>query len=447
MITFEFPREFLWGTATSSFQIEGGAAADERGPSIWDVACRQHPEKFWHGATPEVSTDFYYRYPQDVAMMKELGLKSFRFSISWSRIFPTGRGAINAKGLEFYDRLIDALLAHHIEPFVDLYHWDLPQALADEGGFKNPRIIEDFGRYAEACFQRFGDRVRLWSTMNEPSVMAFTSYGTGNQPPFEKDMRGALLAAQNILRMHYRAVRTYRALNQKGKIGAVIAFVPTYPRTLSAEDREAARRQEDYVCNWWLEPMFKGKYPESILGYPAIADHMPPDFAEQLAREFVPMDMVGINYYTPARVGYKPGAPLESEHVEHFYAQTDYGFQVYPQGLFDSMMYLKEKYNDPEIYLTENGFSHDTEKPGATIMEDEDRIGYLREHLREVARSIQAGANIRGYYYWAHFDDFEATSGYRFRFGLVHVDFETLKRTPKQSWHYYQNCIAHHSVD
>ncbi len=446
-ITFEFPRGFLWGTASSSFQIEGGADADGRGPSVWDAACRRYPEKFHRGATPEVSADFFHRYAEDAAAMNELGLKSFRFSISWSRVLPTGRGAVNDRGVDFYNRVIDALLANGIQPFVDIYHWDLPQALADEGGFKNPRIVQDFTRYAEICFRRFGDRVRLWSTMNEPSVMAFTGYAGGAHPPFEKDTRGALLAAHHMLLMHYRVVRLYHSLKHNGRIGAVIAFVPMYPRTLADRDREAAGRHEDYTCNWWLEPMFKGRYPASVLAYPEVSGCMPGNYAEQLASEFEPMDLVGINYYGPACIGYKPGAFLEGDSFEHFYGQSDFELKMYPSGLFDSLIYLKGKYDNPEIYITENGFPHDTEDSGAAILEDDDRITYLREHLRAVSRSIKAGVKVRGYYWWSHFDSFESCSGYRYRFGLVHVDFNTLVRTPKKSWHYYRELIHNNAVD
>ena len=435
----------MWGTASAAFQIEGGASEDGRGPSMWDHLAEHNPEKIYDVASPSVAADFYHRYREDITMMKELGLKSFRFSISWSRLFPQGRGKLNAKGVEFYSHLIDTLLENDIEPFVDLYHWDIPQALMADGGFKNAQIIQDFGAYAKCCFERFGDRVMKWSTMNEPSVMAFVSYHTGGYPPFEKNLGSALLVAQNLLLMHYEAVRQYRKLALKGKIGAVIAFVPVYPRSFSEQDTKAAVRQQDFVSGWWLEPMFEGKYPDSVLECESVSGLMPPGYAEQLDGAFEAMDILGMNYYNPSVVGYKPGTLLGAEHVEGFYAQVGH-FELYPPGLYDAAMYVKQRYNNPEIYVTENGISCEIEKSDAQVVDDPDRISFMREHLREVSRAIHAGADIRGYYYWANMDTFEATSGFRYKFGLIDIDRDSLKRSPRSSWYYYQNCIANNTV-
>ncbi|MFC5407600.1 GH1 family beta-glucosidase [Cohnella soli] len=448
MIHFSFPSRFMWGAATSAFQIEGGVTEGGREASIWDVAARDYPDRFWNGDTPETAADFYHRYPEDIASMKELGLRSFRLSLSWSRILPEGTGEVNEAGLDYYDKVIDCLLQNGIEPFVDLYHWDLPQALAERGGFKNPDIVDIFRRYAEICFRRYGDRVKLWSTMNEPSVMAFTSYLNGIYPPYERDMKGALLAGHHMLLMHYEAVKLYRSLRLDGEIGAVVAFVPVYPDTLSAEDRDAANRQFDFVCGWWLQPLLEGSYPESLLQAAEIGPHLPDGSAEQLRERFEPMDMIGLNYYTPARCRYEAEAFLSSTSVENFYAQSDYGFQVYPQGLFDSLRYMKDRYGNPKMYLTENGFAHDSvDKPPELQIDDDDRIAYMREHLRELHRAIGSGCNVHGYYYWSYTDTYEATSGYRYRFGLVQIDYETQRRTRKKSWHYYRDVIAGHTVD
>ncbi|MBP1994252.1 glycoside hydrolase family 1 protein [Paenibacillus eucommiae] len=448
MIRFEFPPSFLWGAASSSFQIEGAAEEGGRGPSIWDAAARDYPERFWNGHSPQTAADFYHHFVEDIKGMKELGLTSFRLSLSWSRIIPQGLGEINEAGLIFYDQVINELLAAGIEPFVDLYHWDLPQALSDNGGFKNPQIVTDFARYAEICFKRFGDRVKRWSTMNEPSVMAFASYRDGVYPPFETDMESALLAAHHMILMHYEAVRMYRSLGLTGEIGAVIAVVPVYPHTHSPNDRAAAQRQFDFVCGWWLQPMLEGSYPASVLECPEVGALMPAAFRQQLLQSFEPMDMIGLNYYSPARCAYDPAAFLQATDVRNFYAQSDYGFLTYPQGFYDILVYVKEKYNNPKVYITENGIGQDTvNQETERLLQDDERISYVREHLRELSRAIRQGCNVHGYYHWSYLDDYEATSGYRYRFGLVHVDFLTQSRAFKRSWYYYQSVITERAVD
>lgn len=448
MFSFTFPQDFVWGTAASSFQIEGAADVDGRGPSIWDVAARAYPEKFWNEESPDHAADFYYWFEEDIKSMKDLGIRSFRFSISWSRILPNGHGEINQKGIDFYNKVIDTLLSHGIEPFIDLYHWDLPQALADIGGFKNVKIIWYFKQYAKICFEQFGDRVRYWSTMNEPSVMAFSSYYHGAYPPFEKDLQGALLAAHHMILMHYEAVRMFRSLQLPGEIGAVIAFVPIYPDSHSDQDRLAATYQFDFVCDWWLQPIFKGTYPKALLELAEFRAQMPQGYEEELKAAFAEMDFVGLNYYNPARCCYEPDSLLKSKSVENFYAQTDYGFTVYPQGLSDMVNYMREVYGNPKMYITENGIGDDSVKlsPEA-LVEDKHRIDYLREHLRELSRTILNEGNVQGYFYWSNTDTYEATSGTRFRFGLIHVDYATRNRTMKKSWHYYREVIGHNAVD
>lgn len=446
MIHFPFPKDFLWGTGSSSFQIEGATSAGAKGLSIWDQACLDDPGRFSQGATPAVGADFYHRYREDIAQMKELGLKSFRLSIAWPRLFPNGRGPLNEEGAAFYDQVIDCLLKNGIEPFVDLYHWDLPQSLQDEGGFENPRLIEDFTHYAETCFLRYGDRVKLWSTFNEPSVVAICSYALKLFPPYKDDLRSGLLAAHNLLLMHYNAIKRYRELGQQGKIGAVIAFVPVYPSSQRKEDRDAAARQEDYVCNWWLRPMFKGEYPPSVLRFDELASAMPSNYEQSLANAFQPMDFVGINYYYPSRSSYCPEAFLQSKSVQVYYAQSDYGFAIYPPGLYDSLTYIRKEYGNPEVYLTENGLGSERAPTLEAELADNQRIDFMQEHLRQLSRAIRSGCNVRGYYYWSHFDDFEGERGYDINFGLLHVNRETMERTPRQSWFYYQRCIEQNLV-
>lgn len=379
--------------------------------------------------------------------MKKLGLKSFRFSIAWPRLLPNGRGKLNSAGVDFYNSVIDCLLEHGIEPFVDLYHWDLPQALQDEGGFEQETIIADFENYAKLCFEKFGDRVKLWSTFNEPSVVAVSSYAYAAFPPYKNNLESGLKAAQNLLLAHYAAVRAFRQSGQSGKIGAVIAFVPVYPDSHDAADDGAAVRQQDFVTNWWLRPMFLGEYPESVLSEPEIVAALPSGYREQLLQAFSPMDFVGINYYYPARTAYCSMSSLRSKPVEVFYAQSDYGFRIYPQGIYDALGYVRDTYGNPEVYVTENGLGNARADSLNDEISDGNRIQYMQEHLREVSRAIRAGCNVKGYYYWSHFDDFEAERGYDINFGLLHVDRETLERTPRKSWYFYKDCIAQNRVN
>ena len=443
MIRFSFPDDFLWGTGCSAFQVEGAASADGKGPSVWDAYADREPHKFHDHATPDDGADFYHRYEEDVAGMVELGLKSFRFSIAWPRIFPAGRGAVNAVGLDFYDRLIDLLLANGIEPLVDVYHWEFPEALAQDGGFLNPSIVGDFDRYARLCFERYGDRVKFWSTMNEPSACGFVGHDPVYSPISQR-----LSANLNILKMHFAAVRSYRQMNLKGKIGAVIPVVPMFTRSLTAIDQAAAVRQADYVHNIWLDPIMRGAYPNSLLGRPEITEHVDQAYLDVIAKHFEPVDYIGLNYYNPCVVGYVKGCLLDAEPARPFEAQSDYGFSIYPQGLFDAIMDISRRYDLPEIYVTENGLGRDSStRTEAELLDDPDRIDYIREHLREVSRAIVAGANVKGFYYWAHFDTFESQSGYRYCFGLNHIDRKTKQRLRTRAWYYYQGVIAAGMVD
>lgn len=446
MIKFEFPKNFIWGCATASNQIEGAVDVDGKTPSIWDANMRDRTDLFWDGHHYNTTiADFYYHFREDIENMRELGLKSFRFSLSWPRILPQGRGAVNPKGLDFYDRVIDSLLENGIEPFADLYHWDLPECLSREGSFLNERIVGDFAAYAEVCFRRFGDRVRYWSTINEPSAMGCF---TAQDPRFDfQDPACYFTYVRNVLKMHNAAVRVYRAAVPPGRseIGAVSAFVPIYARTPDEKDLLAARIQEDYVCNAWFSGILKGRYPELLLTHPGLAC----DFREQLQPELSachePVDYMGVNYYYPNVIGYKKGQFLDSERAQVYYAQSDYGFTIYPQGLFDTLMYFKREYGNPKVFLTENGFATDRVKHGDDL-EDHDRIAYLREHFRELNRALAAGANVHGYFLWSIVDTFECYNGLRYQFGLNHVDLETKKRTRRKSWYYYQDCIKNHQT-
>ena len=448
MTRFDFPAGFILGTASSAFQIEGSPYADGKGETTWDYMARTAPELFFENAKPEPGSWFYRKYEEDIADMKKLGIKSFRLSICWSRILPEGTDKINQAGIDFYDRVIGLLLENGIEPFVDLYHWDTPQAIEERGGMKTPEFIDWFGAYARICFEHFGDRVKYWSTFNEPGVFCFRKYGSGGWYPYEKDLRSAYLAVHHTILAHYRAVQIYREMGLTGKIGAVTDAAAIYPLDPSGKDVLAAEYQTERMVGTWLDPFFFGHYPEKLLSdCPGFAELLPEGYAEDLRRCFMPIDMIGINYYYPATVRYDENELFKSTHAPSYYAQEGQRFDVYPAGLYDVMMYLTKRYNAPEIYVTENGLGHITTGTREGDVADDARITYLREHLRMLVRAVRAGASVRGYYYWSHFDSLESTSGYRWKFGLVHVDPETGERTKKKSWYYYRRIIRENCVD
>ncbi|MFH2068804.1 MAG: family 1 glycosylhydrolase [Candidatus Omnitrophota bacterium] len=358
MIRFDFPSDFLWGAGSSSFQVEGGADADGRGPSVWDIYSLRYPDRFYRAQTPAIAVDFYHHYAEDVLLMRDLGLKTFRLSISWSRVLPNGRGPVNEPGLAFYDRLIDLLLKHNIKPFVDLYHWDLPWALAEEGGFSNPRIVADFEQYACVYFERLGNRVSYWNTMNEPAATScFNPFAPENDDPVQL-RRGEL----NILLMHFAAVQLYRAMNLPGKIGTVLAYVPYYSNSLSEADQTATRLQTDFVLGRWLDPMLKGTYPQSLMSHPHLASVLSAALQEKIGAAFTLIDFMGLNYYTPTVIANTPGAFLDSGGGEPFAAQQDYGFTIYPAGLYDSLQEFRARYGDIDIYNHRKRPSHGSGK-------------------------------------------------------------------------------------
>ncbi len=448
MITFSFPKEFLFGTGSSAFQIEGSPYADGKAETIWDYMCRVYPEKLHNNAKTEPASSFYRNYEKDIADMKEQGLKSFRFSISWARILPDLNGAPNPKGIAFYNRVIDLLLENGIEPFVDLYHWDTPMALEENGGMKTPKFIDYFLTYARVCFENFGDRVKYWSTFNEPSVFCYRPYSGGKWYPFERDFSNNMKATHYVLIAHFRTVKLYREMGLKGKIGLVTDISAIYPKDPSGLDVLGAQYQYERGAGWWLDPIFWGKYPERLLeDCPHIREAMPEGYAEELAREFVPSDFIGINYYFPGTVEYREDAPEKSTRVNTFVAQTDERFVQYPAGLYDVLMFLTERYNRPEIIIAENGLGVLDHGDYEENINDDNRVEYLRDHLRMLSRAIKAGANVKGYYYWSHFDSLESLAGYQWRFGLTYVDFESGKRERKKSWYYYKKIIESGFVD
>ena len=436
-----FPTGFLWGSATSAYQIEGSPLADGAGPSIWQRFAHT-PKMMVGGDTGDIACDHYRRYRDDVAMMRELGLRSYRFSISWSRVMPEGRGRVNEKGLDFYSRLVDELLANGIEPNATLFHWDLPAALDDRGGWLNPDVANWFADYATVMYRKLDGRVKMWATLNEPWVVTDGGYLHGALAPGHRNFYEAPIASHHLMRSHGKAVQAYRA-EGKHRIGLVVNIEPKYPASQSPEDLAATKRAEAYMNRQYLDPAIHGRYPaemKDIFG-DAWPDWPQEDF--DLIKQ--PIDFLGLNYYTRNEVKHDPQSwPLWASPVKQTQATyTETGWEVFPQGLTDTLVWMKEQYGDLPIYITEIGSAfYDPPNAENGVIDDPLRVDYLKKHLNAVRAAIGQGVDVRGYYGWSLMDNLEWSLGFSKRFGLVHVNFETLERTPKASAKLYSKIIA-----
>lgn len=436
-----FPRDFLWGSATAAYQVEGSPLADGAGPSIWHRFVRR-PGMVLNGDTGDVACDQYRRWHEDIGLMRELGMQAYRFSVSWSRIFPDGKGRLNTAGLDHYERLVDGLLEAGIEPLCTLYHWDLPAALNDLGGWTNRDIAGWFADYATAVFKRLDGRVKSWATLNEPWVITDGGYLHGALAPGHRDAFETPIASHNLLRSHGAAVQAYRAVGAN-KIGIVVNIEPKYPATDSAEDKAAVARAHAYMNRQYLDPIFFGKYPkelEEVFGDAWPAPWPEEDFA--LIRQKI--DWLGLNYYTRAVTAHdETNWPLKAKTVRQpnsIYTET--GWEVCPQAFTDTLVWLKETYGDLPLYVTENGsaFADPPSVDGDTL-HDPERVAYLRSHVRACSDAIAKGVDLRGYMAWSLLDNLEWSLGYSKRFGIVHVDFATQKRTVKDSGRLYADII------
>jgi beta-glucosidase len=437
----QFPEGFLWGAATSAYQIEGSPLADGAGPSIWQRFAHT-PGMIHNDDTGDIACDHYRRMESDVALMRELGLKAYRFSMAWARVLPEGTGKVNARGLDFYERLVDTLIANGIEPLATLYHWDLPAALDDRGGWLNPDIAHWFAEYATAAYRRLDGRVKFWATLNEPWVVTDGGYLHGALAPGHRNRFEAPIASHHLLRSHGAAVQAYRA-EGKHQIGIVVNIEPKYTASDSAEDKAATQRADAYMNRQYLDPVFFGTYPaelKEIFGE-AWPEWPAADF--ELIKQ--PIDFLGVNYYTRSVVRHKADAyPLKSVPVRQpraTYSET--GWEVFPQGLTDTLLWVKERYGNPPVYVTENGSAFfDPPVVEGDLLEDPLRVDYLRKHIKALHDALQAGVDLRGYMAWSLLDNLEWSLGFSKRFGIVHVDFQTQKRTPKASGKLYSQIIA-----
>ncbi len=444
-----FPPDFLWGAATAAYQIEGAVTEDGRGESIWDRFSHT-PGNTENGDTGDVACDHYHRWREDLDLMSEIGLRAYRFSVAWPRIFPDGGGTVNRRGLDFYARLVDELLERDIAPAVTLYHWDLPQVLEDRhGGWEGRETAERFADYAATVFGALGDRVPYWVTMNEPWVSAFVGYWHGRHAPGRRDLRAAVRASHHLLLGHGLAVSAYRALSLPGKIGIVLDLQVASPDGDSDEDVEAARLADGYTNRWFLDPVFRGSYPtdvaEVFAQHGAELDVVQPGDLEAIN---APIDFLGMNYYmrrlfsrSDDGLGWSERLAREGEET------TEMGWAIHPEALGAQLARLRADYSMIPIYITENGIGLRDEVGPDGQVHDPRRIDYLERHLAVLEEAISAGTDLRGYFVWSLMDNFEWGLGYRPRFGLIHVDFATGTRTLKDSARWYAGVIRANGLE
>jgi beta-glucosidase len=447
-----FPKDFLWGVATAAYQVEGAAQTDGRGPSIWDTFSAT-PGKVANGDSGLIANDHYHRYLDDIQIMKNLGVKAYRFSISWTRLFPKGDDVREERGFDFYNRLIDALLAAGIEPVATIYHWDLPQPLQDRGGWASREILEPFENYARAVAEAFGDRVTRFATINEPWVMSWLGYGSGVHAPGETSFDQAIAASHHTLVAHNRAVRAIKSVRPNALVGPVLSQShPDVDDIPDPKQLQAASIFDAFTNLFWMDGIFRGAYPQLVLDL----------FGERLTKliqagdlDLVENDWLGVNFYFNTRIGHEvpadhpsrarfidelAGFAVESQAVGDL---TDMGWPITPYGLGDLLVRWTREYGEvlPPMFVTENGVAYDNGLSADGLVHDDKRIAYLNDHLLSIESAIARGADVRGYFQWSLMDNFEWAEGFNKRFGIVHVDYSTQVRTVKDSGNWYAKVI------
>lgn len=469
-MTLKMPNNFLFGAASASYQVEGAWNEDGKGLSNWDVFSKI-PGKTFENTNGDVAVDHYHRYKEDIALMAEMGLESYRFSISWPRIFPNGTGEVNEKGLEFYNNLIDECLKYDIVPFVTLYHWDLPQALEEKGGWKNKETVDAFVRFADTCFQSFGDRVNHWITFNEAVIFCSLGYLTGAHPPgIEGDVKGYFQTTHNVFVAHARAVELFKQNGHTGEIGITHVFNPAFSIDDAEENKFAEMHANAYATHWFYDPILKGEYPEYVvngLHEQGLLPEMTEEELDVLKRTAPMNDFIGLNYYSPQRVMKNDSALVMAGGRENSTGRpgnpsfdgvyktvkmddkvyTKWDWEISPEAFLAGMHMLKDRYGDVKIYITENGLGDVDPIVDGEIM-DTPRIEYIEGHLRAVKHAVQQGINVAGYYAWSAIDLLSWLNGYKKQYGFIYVDHNNgLARKKKQSFHWYKEIIATRAED
>ncbi|HYN94309.1 MAG TPA: GH1 family beta-glucosidase [Pilimelia sp.] len=434
-----FPAGFGWGAATSAYQIEGAAREDGRGPSVWDTFSRESG-RVRNGDTGDVAADHYHRYVQDLDIMKSLGLTSYRFSISWPRVQPTGRGNANVKGLDFYKRLVDGLHQRGIKPMATLFHWDLPQALQDKGGWEQRDSAKWFADYAEIVFGALGDRVPVWLTINEPKTIVDVGYTFGVHAPGKRDRAAALVVAHHLLLAHGMAVQAYRAGGGKQRIGPALNLAPAYPAEGDNRDAPEVRLADGYENRLYLDPILKGAYPKDVLDDVGADAPMRAAIRDgDLKTISAPVDILAIQYYNPVFIG--PGG----DRITKLPTSVATWQQIFPEGMYDVLTRIKRDYGDLPITITENGMPRDDTLEGGKVA-DPERITFLRDHLTAARRAIGEGVRLESYHLWSLLDNFEWAEGYSQRWGIVYVDYASQRRVLKDSATWYRDVIARNGL-
>lgn len=451
MTAFTFPKNFLWGASTSAYQIEGAYNEDGRGESVWDRFARI-PGKIEDGSNGDVACDHYHRYPEDVALMQHIGLDVYSLTVAWPRILPEGRGRVNQKGLDFYRRLADTLLEAGITPFMTLYHWDLPVALQDEGGWAARSTAEAFVEYADVFTRALGDRVTNWVTHNEPWCASFLSYAIGEHAPGLRDWEAAVKASHHLMLAHGWAIPVFRQNSPGCQTGIVLNFSPSEPASPSAADYHAARRHDGHFNRWFLDPLYGRRYPADMLAEYTENGWLPTDLIQPGDMEAIaaPLDFLGVNYYN--RSIHRADIPEEQNLPQtNFMAPesewTDIGWEVHPQSLYNLLCRLHFEYQIPRLIVNENGAAYGDAPDASGRVRDTRRIQFIRDHLIQAHRAIQAGVPLEGYFTWSIMDNYEWAKGYTMRFGLIWVDYQTQQRILKDSALWYRQVIAANGFD
>ncbi|MEU6618921.1 GH1 family beta-glucosidase [Streptomyces parvus] len=438
------PADFTWGVATAAYQIEGAVAEDGRSPSIWDTFSHT-PGKVDGGDTGDTACDHYHRVPEDIGLIKRLGADAYRFSIAWPRVVPGGDGPVNKAGLDFYDRLVDGLMEAGVTPFATLYHWDLPQVLQDRGGWTVRETSEHFAAYASQVVERLGDRVKDWATLNEPLCSAWIGHLEGRMAPGLTDLTAAVRASYHLHLGHGLAVQAIRAASSDARVGIVNNLSPIEPASGSEADLAAARRADGHINRWWLDPILGRGHPQDMVEEYGVELPLQPGDLETIA---APLDWLGLNYYFRQIVTADPDGPApRAKQVSVPGARlTHMDWEVHAEGLEQLLLRLTEEYGIGRIYVTENGSAYEDVVAADGSVHDPERVRYLEEHLAACARAVAKGAPLAGYFAWSLMDNFEWAYGYDKRFGLVHVDYATQRRTVKSSGLRYAELIRGHAA-
>ncbi len=437
-----FPEGFIWGASTAAYQIEGAAREDGKGLSIWDTFSHSSG-KVLRGETGDVACDHYHRYREDVRLMHELGLQAYRFSTAWTRIFPEGHGKPNSKGVAFYDRLIDELLQHNIQPWLCFYHWDLPQALQDKGGWTKRDTAYYFADYAAYVAERYGDRVRHFVLLNEPNVASLLGHLFGVHAPGLSDLMAFSAALHHFNLATGLTAQRLRSMSSHWQLGTVLNLQPVHPETDREEDLQAARLFDAVWNRSSLDPLFKGHYPELTQGM--FMMHQQAEDADLIRQ---PLDFLGLNLYTRMLIKADPASlvGIAQAAVPQDAAQTAMGWEIYPEALYEQLIDLRDNYGNPAIFVTENGAAFDYRPDAKGRVQDTQRLRFLHDHLQALWQALEDGANVQGYFVWSLMDNFEWSEGYSKRFGLIYLDYATQERIPKDSYYWYQETIRQHAV-